>query len=835
LLKKVIHVFSIILGAQLILTASVVGASVFQSKTDSNETKLSPGVTHIMESYATNSVYQSVNILNINLEDPYTKLEIGIPNPLRQLKTTSSFARENSYFGHRVVGATNAAFYGGDGSPVNLIAENNSIRNYGILGGNYESPTQSPVAFGISKSGEAIADYYSTQLTLTPSGSDSISLDGVNRQRTEGQTIVYTSAESSTKTNQWGVEVVVGNASKNTGNLAFGDEITGTIQSISKVGQAGDAVVPTEGFVISTHNKAIISQLETLTAGTKVTLKVNIDEKWQDAEYILGAGPLIVKDNKTHISMPTASSFVTSRHPRTAIGIDATGTKVFLVTVDGRRAGHSNGTSLQDLSKLLIEKGAVSAINLDGGGSTTMVTSPLGSLIPKMINIPSDGYERRVSAIMQAVSVAPPGTIKSFKLDSVSKVIEKGGSAVIEIKDAVDIYDNPFQHSAQNSTWEVEGNIGTMEGNKFIATNSGTGNVVAKIGDKRANVQIQVFDADTEALSLDPITNLNNWTVATARAKASLEKSTVEENNSFGKQSLKVKYDFTTSESGTKVAYLKSKTPIKMDSYPKYLGIWVHGDQNKNWLRGTIMDGTKKSHTIDFTSELGLNWSGWKYIKAELPTNLTLPISFEQIYIAQPSAELQKTGVIYFSDLEAIYSDKYEQSSYIDIKTGHWANDSIQYLNKSGLIKGYPNGTFKPNDSLTRAEAASLIARTLNLTSTKPNPFSDVNENNFAYDDIAAVAEKGIVVGREKGMFYPNGALTRAEMSSILSRAFDLTKKTNQPKQFSDVHPSHWAYDSIIQIVESELTSGYPDGTFKPSNKITRAEFSVFLAKVLNE
>src|SRR5690625_323003 len=202
-----------------------------------------------------------------------------------------------------------------------------------------------------------------------------------------------------------------------------------------------------------------------------------------------------------------------------------------------------------------------------------------------------------------------------------------------------------------------------------------------------------------------------------------------------------------------------------MSSYPKQLGVWVHGDQNKNWLRGTIIDGAGQRHTIDFTGQTELNWTGWRYVKAKLPSHLTMPISFEQIYIAQPSAELQKKGVIYFSELEAIYSDKYEPSSYFDVKTSHWAYGSIQYLNKSGFIKGYPNGTFKPNGSLTRAEAASLIARTLNLKTTKPNPFNDVNKNNFAYEDIAAVAEKGIVVGREKGKFDPDGALTRAEMA----------------------------------------------------------------------
>lgn len=831
--KKTIKVFAMLIVAQFAFTASFATATVFKNKIGSKETKLSSGVTHTLETYRTNSIYQSVNLLNINLNDEFTKVEIGMPNPLQQLKTTTTFAKENSYAGHRVVGATNAAFFSGQG-PVNLIAEDNIIKHYGILGGNYESPTQQPVAFGISKTGQAIADYYSTKLTFTPSGSTNININGVNRQRMEGQTNLYTSAVSGTGTNQWGVEVVVSNASKNTKDLAFGDEITGTIQSISKVGQGGNAKVPANGFVISTNNKITISYLEKLAVGTSVKLNIHIDEKWQDAEYILGAGPLLVKDKKTHISMPTASSFVSSRHPRTAIGIDATGKNVFLVTVDGRRKGHSNGTNLQDLSKLLIEKGAVSAINLDGGGSTTMVTSQPGSLNPKLVNKPSDGFERRVSAIIQAVSVEPPGNVKSFRVAAASTVIEKGATVQIEIKDATDIYGNPIQKPTQPVTWQVEGNIGKMEGNQFIATNVGTGHIIATIGGQTSKLQLQVFDPEQGAISLDAMTSNQNFKIATVKAKASLANSTNAENQQFGKKSLKVNYDFTTAEAGTKAAYVKAKQPIKIHGYPKQLGVWVHADKNKNWLRGTVIDGTGKKHTIDFTKPDALTGATWQYVTAKVPENLPAPLSFEQIYIAQPNAALQKKGAIYLAELEAAYENNYVSSTYFDVKMNHWAFGAIQYLNKSGLTKGYPNGTFKPNDSLTRAEAASLIARALNLKTTKPNPFNDVNKNNFAYADIAAVAEKGIVVGREDGKFHPNGALTRAEMASILTRAFTLSPQTTTPKAFNDVPTSHWAYSSITQLVKSELTSGYPDGTFKPNEQITRAEFASFLDRVLN-
>ena len=137
-------------------------AAAFDNKTQETQTQVSPAVTHIQENFQTGSIYEAVNILDINLNDPYTKLELGIPNPINSLKTVSQLVSEHNYDGHRIVGATNAAFYLGNGYPANLLAQNNKIINYGILGEKVESPTQQPVAFGISKTGQAIADYYST-------------------------------------------------------------------------------------------------------------------------------------------------------------------------------------------------------------------------------------------------------------------------------------------------------------------------------------------------------------------------------------------------------------------------------------------------------------------------------------------------------------------------------------------------------------------------------------------------------------------------------------------------------------------------------------------------
>lgn len=824
---------SIVIASTFLLQANAVEASVFNQKVNTKEQQLSPGVTHIKEAYRTNNVQESVNVLQMNLNDPYTKLEIGIPTPLYQMKRTSVFARENSYLGHRVIGATNAAFYGDTGMPVNLIAKNNVIINYGILGGSYESPTQKPVAFGISQTGAAIADYYATEIQAIPAGQGAITLDGVNRQRAEGSTIVYTSAVSSTKTNQWGVEVVVGQASKSTKNLAFGDRITGKVQSISTIGQAGNAKVPSDGFVISTHNKAVMEQLKNLAIGSELTFSIAIDQKWQNAQYILGAGPLLVKDKQTHISMPTQSSFSKSRHPRTAVGVDATGRRVFLVTVDGRRSGHSNGTSLPDLAQLLIDKGASSAINLDGGGSTTMVTSQPGSYIPQLVNWPSGSSERSVSAILQAVSVAPPGPIESFQVVASSPQLLVGEKTTVEVKNGIDIYSNAYPLNQANVSWQVSGEIGRVEGNQFIASKAGKGTLTATIDGRSVSVPVEVIDNQKEPLSIEGMIQENNWTVATSKAKASLVQTTSKEKEEFSKHSLKLAYDFTTSDVGTKAAYVRLKQPAVLKGRPQSIGLWVNGDGQPNWLRGNVIDGKGQSHTIDFTSDLKLDWEGWRYIEAPLPQNIALPIRFQQVYLVQTKPAYQKKGQIYLSELQAIYSNGFEPSIYYDVVKHHWGYPSIEALNKNGKVKGYPNGTFKPSHALTRAEAASLIARVLDLKTTKPSPFKDVPSQHFAYEHIAAVAEKGIVSGRGEGTFDPNARLTRAEMASILNRAFTLTPTQTAFSPFKDVAKDHWAFDSIEQLVRSGLTSGYPDGTYRPKNATTRAEFAVFINRVM--
>lgn len=666
--KLAIMIVSVIF-LQLFSSPFQAEAADFSNKVNEQRKEISPQVIHIQQSFTSGNINEFVNVLDVNLNNPYTKLELGIPNPLNSLKTVSSYTKENSVAGHRVVGAINASFFLGNGQPANLLAQNNEIINYGILGENTESPTQNPVAFGISKTGQAIADYYSANLTFTINGKK-YKIDRINNTRDANKTVLYTPAKYSTGTNEWGMEIVVTGASQRMDKIHFGDSFTGVVSSMTSMGNGGNAVIPKDGFVLSVQNGDIAKEISSMIeAGSIVEVSIGIDQKWMDAEYILAAGPLLVKNGQPNISMPTNSNFVKGRNPRTAIAVDSTGKRVFLVTVDGRVKGHSNGTSLTELANYLISLGASSAINLDGGGSTTMVARAPGGHYPTLVNRPSEGSERRVSAILQVVNNAPQGSVNFIKLGNIPGEIVKDSSIQMTVSYAWDEYLNPMYVNPASMNWSVEGNIGKMNGTTFTATAKGQGKIIGEYKGVRASIPVKVVDL------------------------------------------------------------------------------------------------------------------------ADKPV-------------------------------------------YKDVQSNHWAFDSIQALYERQLIKGYIDGTFKPANSITRGEAAVIISRALNLAPTGGNGFSDVKSNYYAHNAIVAVAEHGIITGRQAGKFDPEGKLTRAEMATILARAYKLEGES--VLSFPDVSSKHWANKSIQALVANNLTKGTNEGTFKPDARISRAEFATFLDRVMN-
>ncbi|MBU8881116.1 S-layer homology domain-containing protein [Bacillus sp. FJAT-29790] len=168
-----------------------------------------------------------------------------------------------------------------------------------------------------------------------------------------------------------------------------------------------------------------------------------------------------------------------------------------------------------------------------------------------------------------------------------------------------------------------------------------------------------------------------------------------------------------------------------------------------------------------------------------------------------------------------------------DVDLKHWAVKEIAYLSDQGIIKGYQDGSFNPNATVSRAQAATMIARALYLdTDNRPAPgFTDVPKNHWAYGAIAALVAEGIYPNVQK--FNPNDPLTRDEMARILVNAYELTGKNNN--EYTDVPGRHWAHNYISALAANKITTGYNDNTFKPNNPVTRAQFSSFMARVMDD
>ncbi|MFD2707098.1 S-layer homology domain-containing protein [Salibacterium lacus] len=174
--------------------------------------------------------------------------------------------------------------------------------------------------------------------------------------------------------------------------------------------------------------------------------------------------------------------------------------------------------------------------------------------------------------------------------------------------------------------------------------------------------------------------------------------------------------------------------------------------------------------------------------------------------------------------------------NFSDVGSDFWAENEITYLAGEGVISGYPNGEFRPGNEVTRSQAALMIAASLNLeTGDRPNPgFEDVDESSHAYEAIAAVADEGIING-DDGAFMPNEPLTRGQMAAVLTRAYSLNAD-GSARDFADIEKDYIFYQDIQALAGSNITTGYAkDNTFRPGESTTRAQFSVFTARAMNE
>lgn len=170
---------------------------------------------------------------------------------------------------------------------------------------------------------------------------------------------------------------------------------------------------------------------------------------------------------------------------------------------------------------------------------------------------------------------------------------------------------------------------------------------------------------------------------------------------------------------------------------------------------------------------------------------------------------------------------------FTDVTPTFWAYEEIQNLKDKGIAEAKIGNYYKPADNIKRSKAARMLVKAKGLENSNyfDVNYPDVSKDNEDYKYIAIATQEGIFRGKNDGTFGPDEELTRGQMAKVIVETFDL--KGKYPKEFKDVPISNWAHDYISELAAAEVTTGYSDGTFRSGLKTTRAQMAAFIYRAI--
>lgn len=220
-----------------------------------------------------------------------------------------------------------------------------------------------------------------------------------------------------------------------------------------------------------------------------------------------------------------------------------------------------------------------------------------------------------------------------------------------------------------------------------------------------------------------------------------------------------------------------------------------------------------------------------EYIIYDVDGNYTiLKIDSQNIQVEEIRGKESKKFVL--DELQKLEEPK-QEVMYVDI-VGLWAESDIYKMVELGLIKGYPDGTFRPNNRITRAEFGAILARILEKErhiSPTDTSFKDVPKGSWFYDYLTMLEAEGNLDSKyyQNAILKPNEPITREEMALWVAKEID--GQLNN-LAFTDANQIRFK-DEVANSVSTGLLKGYPDGSFQPKGGATRAEAVTILVRLL--
>ena len=261
-------------------------------------------------------------------------------------------------------------------------------------------------------------------------------------------------------------------------------------------------------------------------------------------------------------------------------------------------------------------------------------------------------------------------------------------------------------------------------------------------------------------------------------------------------------------------------------------------------VSGDAIEYTTTNSSGEFSVEVDLeqNATSKFYISAISDSDLiseAVKIEIEEISEETSEPEEEETH-----DTAEGNTDETVSVNFPDI-TGHWAEDDIIELAEMGIVNGYDNGNFGPNDYITRAAITKIALNAFEYDVYEANSaFTDISDGVWYENYVNSAYEYGVINGYSDGTFKPGNYVNRAEAMKILLTASGIPdtagayifigNEDSWENPFSDVSTEDWFYEYVMQAYTGEIVSGYADGTFGGGNNITRAEVCKIVLNLLD-
>lgn len=827
-MKRIMYITLLLLLFTITVNASILGDTVNESSIQIGESTF---YNH-NQYYSTQSgVYQQTE----------NYIEYTPNSSVMPIVTNGGYVHGTSAINQAQIYLTNSGLRPFAGINADFFSFNTGVpMSHTIIRGRVSTKDEQEMdAIGFLADGSAFIDKLKIN-AIMKIGETEIDIPNINKYRQPYGAYLFTDEyNSTTKNSTEGIDVIIGDVS---GVIKIGKTVTGTVEEIIETSSATE--IPSGKWVLSIDKNGfpdVVEKFGNIKEGDKVSLTVTAnDKRWNDVLYGVGAtgGRLITNGNINDIDQSAA--------PRTAVGIKSDGSIIFY-TIDGRQSGYSYGVRLKTLANRLLELGCVDAINLDGGGSTCIEGKLPGDSNMTILNQPSDKTLRSVSNFMFLVNQKKPtGELSKIFIYPYSGYYLSGAFEKFTVKGvdtafyATDVT-TPVTFGVTGTGYvENDGNI------KLQSDENGIVTVTATTGEISNSVDINVIKTPDYITVLNEKSSkeisslsINSGDTINLTANSYYSHNKLISDDKIYKWGIKGKIgeidDNGTFNAGEKTA--SGEIQVTAGTVTKTIPVTVtNQNETENDKRYTKILLEDNVLNLDSPYNVAVNSEGviirkdgedfTDYTYDENKIVLNIPDNTHKIYV-EINNSLDCTTIRNF-----VLNNYKGETKFIDTDNS-WAKDIISYMNEKGVINGYYENNewlFKPQNNVTRAEFAVMIANLLKLKESNIElPFADNNNiPDWAKSKIKSVYENGIMMGR---MAYDNNIVfdalspvTRSEVACSIARILpEGISKLNITLSDADQIPD-WALESMEKLYSNGVINGYTDNTIKPYNNITRAE-----------